>query len=704
MSTGRSLLFFGIPVVLGLALLGMAFFLVQESIHDQQRRYMQSVVRATAASIDNFIEGYLSSAEMVARLPHFRMKAHELQNGGMAGPILDYLRTMTGAKELPAIADAFVIDHDNTMLAGTAFPTDYVPVAGHEIRPDAGKLGIYKNHGGELFLGFSTRVSDGLYLFLLVDSDMMYKSTASFVMLGEKGYVMFKHSSGLVLTHPVAEQVGSDVIRGRRERFPDLDYTDIEKLVEEQKSRKEGIRVYYSYWWDNAVPRPARKMSAYLSVPIQNDFIIVSAVNDYAEQREPILYNSAFNIAAAILITLGVVGMLFSRHRENQRQIQRENEYLKELNRRQEETQHNQRLQMIGTLAGGIAHEFRNLLTPIMGYSGMMRESLPPDSPLREDLDEIYSCSVRAKEIIQQITSISRKKLEPTLEPINLGEVITAALKVASTFKPPDVTLRSEVNFGGRLIMGNKNQLNQIILNLCNNAFQAMPGGGGLHVTGKCVKERGGAGRAVLTIHDDGMGIKEEHLERIFDPFFTTKRTGEGTGLGLSVVQNIVELHGGAVSVTSSPGEGSTFSLSFPLVSTDVSKRRISMRKSSSPASELISIVLVEGDDAIMNLLHRGLASGGFTTQAFSNPALALAEITRNPCRLLITDYDMSGMTGIELALKVREARPEVKILLLTSLADAEVGRFVERGVIDSYQIKPVPVSELLERVSAMFV
>ena len=523
-------------------------------------------------------------------------------------------------------------------------------------------------------------------------------------MLGDKGYVMLKHSSGLIITHPVREQVGLDVLGGRRERFPDLDYADLERLVEEQKSGREGMFVYNSYWWSGDSPQRVRKMSAFLSVPIQDDFLIVSAVSSYAELREPVLFNSVFNIAAAILIMLGVGGMLLSRRRENQRQIERENEYLKELNRRQEETQHNQRLQMIGTLAGGIAHEFRNLLTPIMGYSGMMRESLPAGSPLREDLDEIYSSAVRAKEIIQQITSLSRKRLEPTLEPISLDDVVSGVLRVAATFKPPEVTLRTDVDFGGRLITGNKTQINQIVLNLCNNAFQAMPDGGVLDVTGKCAREKDGSGRAVLAFRDDGVGIAEANLERIFDPFFTTKRGGEGTGLGLSVVQNIVDLHGGTISVDSRPGEGATFVLSFPLLSPSVSKRVKPARPDRPAASELISIVLVEDDATVMNVLHRGLARGGFTTQAFADPRLALDEIRRNPCRLLITDYDTPGMSGIELAAEVRRIRPEVKILLLTGLADAEILQFVETGVIDSYQIKPVPVSELVERVNAMFV
>ncbi len=704
MSSSRYLLWFGVLVVCGLSFIGVAFWQVQRSTLNQERRYMRSVARATASSIGNFLSGYDNAAKMMAQLPHFRDVSEALRGGGGVGPILDYLNTFTLATEFPAVADTFLIDNDNSMLAGTTFPTAYVPLPGHEIRPGEGKLGIYRNQKGDaLFLGFTTRVSYSLHLFVLIDIDAMYARTASFVALGESGYVLLKHSGGIILTHPTAEQIGWDVIATRKERYPDLDYADLEDLVREQKSGKEGLRVYQSYWWTGDAPTPARKMSAFISVPFQDDFIIVSAVNDYDELLRPIIINSAINIASAMLIALGVGGMLFNRRRENQRQIERENEYLKELNRRQEETQHNQRLQMIGTLAGGIAHEFRNLLTPIMGYSGMMRESLPAGSPLRESADEIYSCAVRAKEIIQQITSLSRKKLEPAQEPISLDEIVAGVLRVAVTLKPPGVKLHTDVDFKGRMIMGNKTQMDQIVLNLCNNAFQAMPDGGNLFVTGVCVKKRNGESHAVLTIRDDGTGIKAENLERVFDPFFTTKRAGEGTGLGLSVVQNIVDLHGGDVSVASSPGKGATFTLRFPLLSTGMSRRMASVRKSLPPANELISVVLVEDDAGVMNLLHRGLARGGFTTQAFSSPESALAEIRRNPCRLLITDYDMPGMTGIELAKTVRAELPDVKILLLTGLADAEIGQFVEQGIIDSYQIKPVPVSELLERVATMF-
>jgi len=666
---------------------------------------MRSVARATASSIDNFLDGYLHSAEMVTRLPHFQAMVRKMRQDGDSGPVLEYLRTLSSTSAQSALTDAFILDAAGNTLVGTRTENVYVPVPNHEVRPGVGNVGVYVKNGRDLYLCLATEIYDGIYLCIFIDIGVMSKSTSSFVMLGEKGYVMLKHSSGLIISHPVEEQVSLDVLEGRKQLFPNLDYSDLEKLIEEQKSGREGLLVYYSYWWADDAPKMVRKISAFISVPVRNDFIIVSAVNDYAELRQPILINSGFNIASAILITLGVSGMLLSRRRENQLQIQRENKYLRELNRSQEESQHNQRLRMIGTLTGGIAHEFRNLLTPIMGYSGMMRESMPPDSPYRDDVDEIYHSAVRAKEIIQQVTSLSRKNLDPALEPVSLDEVVKGVLKVAMTFKPSDVVIESQVNFANHMMKGNKTQLNQIFLNLINNAFQAMPSGGTLAIAGSSAKGEDGHGRLVLSFSDSGVGIDRENLESIFDPFFSTKRAGEGTGLGLSVVQNIVDAHNGKITVKSAPGQGATFTLAFPAIHDGLTRRASAVfRAHDDPMEkEQVSVVLVEDDPVVLRMLHRGLAGNGFTTQAFADAESALTEIVRNPCRLLVTDYDMPTMTGMELARRVHEKYPDVKVLVLTGLADAEIVHFMETGVISAYLIKPVPVSELVERINAIF-
>lgn len=669
---------------------------------------MLVVARSTASSIGNYVEGCLVGTRMMQGTEYFR-------------EAVDYYRVTDDPEKMqaimsvvandghPALRDLYLLDASGARLAGTAESDDYIAVANGLGFAGDGKLRVYKNRDNAIFLGIITKMDEDNYLLNLMDANLLYQNTTSFVSLGEKGYVMLKHSGGMILTHPVEEQVGNDVLTGRRDRYPNLDYSDLERLIRHQKQGREGVEIYHSYWWADEKPTRVRKISAYTPVFIENDFLIVSAVADYAELWQPVFWSSTALATAAILVTLGVMGILFHRRRENQRQIQRENIYLKELNRsmdemnrRQEELQHSQRLQLIGTLTGGIAHEFRNLLTPIMGYSGLLRETLPPDSPIREDIDEIYTSAVRAKEIIQQITSLSRKNLDPAFKPLRLDEVMPRILKVADSTKPAGASMEMDVDFGGAEIMGNKTQLNQIILNLCNNAFQALPDGTGkLQVTGRTQRENG-AEYAVLTFTDNGEGIEPERLERIFDPFFTTKRVGEGTGLGLSVVQNIVDLHQGVISVDSTPGRGTTFTVRFPTIVAEAAEKK-KPAEAAKAMEEPISVVLVEDDEQILRLLHRGLAKNGFATQAFSDPLEALKEMEQNPCRLLVTDYNLPRMTGGELAMRVRGSNKNTKIIVLTGFADVDLLEYMQKDIIDGYQIKPVPVSELVEKINALF-
>ncbi len=696
-------------IAAGVALMAVSLVRVQQSILAQERNQMLLIAKSTARSVENYIQGTITGIILTQSAPSFRKAAEEYRARGATAPLMEHLRRLA-SDEHPAVTDVCLMDRDSRPLLWSAESDAYESIGEESGRPGDGRLRIYRNKAGNVFLGVVTTLDNENFLLNLLDVERLYQRTASFAALGENGYVMFKHSRGLILTHPVRGQVGADVIEGRERVYPDLDYADLERLIANQEMGKEGIETYYSYWWAESPPRRVKKISAYTPVRVQNDFLIVSAVADYAELLMPIQVNSVIQATAAVLASLGVMALLFRYRRESQRKIKRENQYLKELNRsldemarRQEEMRHHQRLQMIGTLTGGIAHEFRNLLTPIMGYSGLLRESLPPDSPMREDIEEIYGSAVKAKEIIQQITSLSRKNLEPEFKPVRLDNVLPGILKMAVSGKPADFEIVTRIDFGGEYIMGDKTQISQIVLNLCNNAFQAKPDGKGhLWIDGEMADE--GAGRfAVLRFRDDGAGIPPETLPRIFDPFFTTKRVGEGTGLGLSVVQNIVDLHKGTIAVESAPDAGTIFTIRFPAIRPEES-RRLAAVPAPRAADDVIDVVLVEDDEAVLRVLKRGLEKSGFATRAFTDPAEALKEMEKNPSRLLVTDFTMPGMNGGELAKKARQIFPNVKIIILTGFADRDILDYLKQDIIDSYQIKPVPISELVEKINGLFV
>ena len=240
--------------------------------------------------------------------------------------------------------------------------------------------------------------------------------------------------------------------------------------------------------------------------------------------------------------------------------LQRKNEKMQALNEQIRQLNHHQRLEIIGTLTSSIAHEFNNLLTPIMGYSLMALEKLPPEEEeLYDNLLEVYNASREAKNIISRLNDLSRKQSETSFRTVSLDDVVSHAMKVATPAKPKTVTIQQTLNCWGQRIRANEIQLSQLVLNLALNAFHAMEEGGILTVETSFDEEW-----AYLRISDTGCGISEENKPRIFEPFFTTKGTGKGTGLGLAIAAQTVEDHNGQIRVDSTEGLGTTFTVMLP--------------------------------------------------------------------------------------------------------------------------------------------
>ncbi len=250
---------------------------------------------------------------------------------------------------------------------------------------------------------------------------------------------------------------------------------------------------------------------------------------------------------------------------------------LEQLHRSEEAIAHQQRLQIIGTMTGGIAHEFNNLLTPILGHADLLQLEVPEDSEIYESVREISDAAVRCKEIIRQLSSLSRKNVESEYQSLPAGRVLGRILKMIQSVCPSYVQVQGTLDLGDIRILGNETQLQQVILNICVNAFQAMAGQGGtLTVTGQLRTRQelgeasggweGAAGDLFvqLDLADTGCGMSSDTLEQIFDPFFTTKPSGQGTGLGLSLAQQIVRSHRGSLYAESELGHGSVFHLLLP--------------------------------------------------------------------------------------------------------------------------------------------
>ncbi len=242
-----------------------------------------------------------------------------------------------------------------------------------------------------------------------------------------------------------------------------------------------------------------------------------------------------------------------------------------ELKEHEKQLRQAQKMEGLGQLAGGIAHDFNNLLVPIMGLTEITMAEVPADSQWRSNLEEVIEACERARELVEQILAFSRAE-EPERHPIELHHVVGEALKLLRSTLPTTIELRQHIDKHLGAVLGNTTEIHQIMMNLCSNAADAMGAKGGeLVVTlGEVeVSEDLAAGNAALepgrylklTVNDTGCGMDEETMGRIFYPFYTTKEVGKGTGMGLSVVHGIVITHGGAMTVASAPGRGTTFEL-----------------------------------------------------------------------------------------------------------------------------------------------
>jgi signal transduction histidine kinase len=237
----------------------------------------------------------------------------------------------------------------------------------------------------------------------------------------------------------------------------------------------------------------------------------------------------------------------------------------------QKQLRHRQRLETVGTLAGGIAHEINNVLVPIILFTDTALQDLPPSSSSRADLVRVLAAARRAKDVVNKILTFSRELDDAKVAPIDLRSVVTEGLHLFSVLAPPSIEIRTEIDDGIPLVKADATLALHLVINLCTNAYQAMAGAEGVLTVGLRNQEHVDEGavsqpRVEFWVSDTGHGMDSRTVERIFEPFFTTRSVGQGTGLGLSVVHGIVESFGGSIVVESVIGAGTTFRIFFPAV------------------------------------------------------------------------------------------------------------------------------------------
>lgn len=707
-------------------LLASIFHQYYVTIIDNQKEQMLTIAKSVSKTLEIEVEsfendlGYLIESEEFVKRRSLAQETGQFEE--LKSLLVHYYRS-----HAPEVADIMVCNGNPNDRILSISGRGYEKI--HDVSTlEDNRVELWKTGENSILMSVSKEDQYGSSLYMFIDLKVLYNNIVSYIKLGDKGYVMVKDAQGTVIMHRIEEQIGIDVIEDRKLMYPDLDFEGIslENMIANQKEGKEDVEIYTSYWWADEEPSLIRKMSAYTPANIGNGFLIVSAVIDFAEISNPITVDMVKIVFLSILIfgSIAFLGAEIANSVKANAKMERENAYLRELNQTLETLHqneiimsHQQRLQIIGTMTGGIAHEFNNLLTPIMGYSGLMLENMDKDDIFYEDISEIYDASEKAKEIINQISSLSKRNMDTVFKYCNVNQVLTRALKMAKSIKPVNVELRGDFQPGSQGFFGNATQLNQVILNLCVNAFHAMDTNQGEITIGYrqlCTEDLDGMeipldikGKleaapeefGIIEVRDNGCGMDEETMSRIFDPFFTTKATTGGTGLGLSIVQNIVDSHNGAITVSSRKGEGTAFTIILPIIQEEPQKSG-SERKRNSGIAEDMKILLVDDNPKVLKLLEKGLKMAGFEVDCRINPLEAAEELKLNSYNLLVSDDHMKEISGLELAKKAKQTSPEIKIIILTGMLRREIIEARQVGLIDDYMIKPTSISSLIEKMN----
>lgn len=363
-----------------------------------------------------------------------------------------------------------------------------------------------------------------------------------------------------------------------------------------------------------------------------------------------------------------------------------------------------QKMEAIGSLAGGVAHDFNNILGAIMGYAELALFEVGRQGAAKKKLQQMLSSCHRAKDLVNQILSFSRQST-PEKRPVKAHFVIKEAMKLLRAALPTTIDIQFNVETESATIMADPTQLHQIVMNLCTNAHHAMGEKGGVlsvdlvpviiedDITVSAVHLPPGD-YLKLTVADTGEGIDPVVVEKIFDPYFTTKKKGEGTGLGLAVVRGIVEKHGGAVKVETNPGTGTVFDVYFPMAPTQMEEEKEEFSLLQYGTERLL---FVDDEEILVEIGKDLLERLGYTVTVSISAEKAFAIFRADPdgFDLVITDMTMPGMTGDVLAGKMQDIRPGLPVIVCTGYSESLDGRnpkdFGFKGVI----MKPLAIEKL---------
>jgi len=367
-----------------------------------------------------------------------------------------------------------------------------------------------------------------------------------------------------------------------------------------------------------------------------------------------------------------------------------------------------QKMEAIGALAGGVAHDFNNILSAIIGYASLIQFNMEADNIQRHNLEQILAAAERAAGLTKSLLAFSRKQLVE-LKPLDMNELILQVQKMLMRLIGEDINFTVDCDPASLIVEADRGQIEQVLMNLVTNARDAMPRGGTLRIatSTQAIDERNGAIHnipipgmyAYITVSDTGLGMDRDTLEHIYEPFYTTKEVGKGTGLGLSIVYGIIKKHNGFINVYSEPGKGTSFKIYLPLKKMSEAETRVQPSLPLARGTE--TLLLAEDDAAVRKMMKSILEEFGYSVLVAADGTAAVEVFRENSERidLVLSDLIMPQMNGWEAYAAMRKIRPDIKVIFSSGYtADiiAQKGT-LEEGV--TFISKPMNPSELLGKI-----
>ncbi len=374
----------------------------------------------------------------------------------------------------------------------------------------------------------------------------------------------------------------------------------------------------------------------------------------------------------------------------------------------EEQLRQAQKMEAIGALAGGVAHDFNNILTAIIGYASLMESQMKPDDPLRHNIVQVLNAAELATVLTHSLLAFSRKQ-DVDLKPVKLNEIICGFQKILTRLIGEDIEFKVNCTSEDLTVEADTGQIEQVLMNLVTNARDAMRGGGTLQITTSSLELDSNAipfhnitkpGKyAFISVSDSGAGMDKDIKEHIFEPFFTTKEAGKGTGLGLAIVYGIIEKHNGSVHVYSEPGQGTTFNIYLPLVTAMPQNIRKKTPVMLPPGHE--TILLAEDEETVRQVLKFTLEEYGYTVMEATNGTEAVEVFLANQdkIQLLLCDLIMPKKNGREAYEEIKKIRPDIKAIFMSGYTKDLI---VKKGIMEegvNFISKPLTPTELLNKI-----